>query len=533
MKILSVSASNFASYKQLNFQFDNQGLCLIQGSTGSGKSTLCDLVPYVLFGRTAKDGAADDVISWNADSTTFASVSIEMPNFFLEISRCRGKNANDLYYQIHNDYAHGEDVSRGKDLNDTQKRINQILGITYETYMAGSYFHEWSKTAAFFTTTAKNRRDICEQLVDLAMAKDLQNKASDLLKEEKAENSRTFNHIEQLKYKIKTLTNQTDSAVEAARSFDRVKSLRLEVVEHDEADFDHKRQTKLIDLNNSIADIETQLALLNSSLNTAYSNLKDPVCDKCGTHLDHDDRTEILKLSGNIKQLETEMKVQKRDFEKTINVFNPYTAQLASEQKRENTYIQMAAKLVKEQEAADRHLLVAEADSSRQLLNISDLELLQDTLQTFRATLITGTMGFIQDKTNSLLSDYFDGELKVIFDVKQADKLDVLIYKDGNECTFTQLSKGQRQLLKLTFGISVMQAVANHSGVKFNCLFLDEALSGLDDSIKLKAFRLFESMSIDYSSIFVIDHNNDFKSLFSKKYTVSLSDMGSIIEETN
>jgi len=59
VKILSCVLENFASYERLEFDFSPQGLTLIEGPTGSGKSTLCDAIPWILFGRTAKDGALD------------------------------------------------------------------------------------------------------------------------------------------------------------------------------------------------------------------------------------------------------------------------------------------------------------------------------------------------------------------------------------------------------------------------------------------------------------------------------------------
>ena len=65
MKLLKASVVNFGSYSKLDFDFNNQGLTLIQGSTGSGKSTLQDIAIWTVLGITAKDGNADDVRNWN------------------------------------------------------------------------------------------------------------------------------------------------------------------------------------------------------------------------------------------------------------------------------------------------------------------------------------------------------------------------------------------------------------------------------------------------------------------------------------
>ena len=169
VNIISATIQNFGSYKKLEFSFDKQGLCLIQGLTGSGKSTLMDIVPWVLFGVTAKDGSVDEVKSWDSNGDTEGRLIIDLNGVPIIIQRIRGKT-NDLHYSQQD----VPGITRGKDLKDTQKQINQLLGITPETYLAGAYFHEFSKAASFFITSAKSRREICEQIVDLSFTKQKQ-----------------------------------------------------------------------------------------------------------------------------------------------------------------------------------------------------------------------------------------------------------------------------------------------------------------------------------------------------------------------
>lgn len=523
MKILSVSASNFASYKQLDFQFDNHGLCLIAGPTGSGKSTLCDLIPYALFGRTAKDGVADDVIAWNSNAETSVTIQIEGMTIF------RSRKPNDLWYIKYEDIQHGSET-RGKDLKDTQKQIDNLLGITYETYMAGAYFHEFSKTASFFTTTAKNRRDICEQIVDLSMAKNLQAKLVIEGKDLQVKMSKLSTELQDtrvsLKYANKTLFQYSLTNKNFDAQKDREISRLIDAVE----EFEQNKKLKIKALNE---ELSKDLVNLQKHRDLLQCTTSDKKCKYCGAPEDYENRVHLQDHRHQMKLVESQMDNRRMQLQNTINSTNPYLKQLEQEEQKEaipqNEVDELENKINRYESRAE----VLEAVQQEFNTKYADYELLADTLQTFRATLIQDTVMLIQNNVNTLLSEHFDGELSVTFDVTQADKVDVLIYKDGNECTFTQLSKGQRQLLKLTFGLSVMKAVANHSGVSFNCIFLDESLSGLDDTIKLKAFRMFESMALSYSSIFVIDHNNDFKSLFSKKYTVSLSNEGSVINEEN
>jgi DNA repair exonuclease SbcCD ATPase subunit len=76
MKVYKAVGDEFGSYKKVIIDLDNKGLCLVSGPTGAGKSTMFDLVPWTLFGVTAKNGAADDVINWQAESETTGRVTL-------------------------------------------------------------------------------------------------------------------------------------------------------------------------------------------------------------------------------------------------------------------------------------------------------------------------------------------------------------------------------------------------------------------------------------------------------------------------
>ena len=77
-----------------------------------------------------------------------------------------------------------------------------------------------------------------------------------------------------------------------------------------------------------------------------------------------------------------------------------------------------------------------------------------------------------------------------------------------------------------------MQTVANHNGLDFKQLFFDEALDGLDDTLKSKAFNLLQKLSTQYDQIYVVEHSQAFKSLFDTTYAVTLVNGESVIEKT-
>ena len=61
MRIGSVSATNFMSFKEISLDFP-RSVILLSGKNGEGKSNLLDLVPYSLFGVTSKGISGNDIL---------------------------------------------------------------------------------------------------------------------------------------------------------------------------------------------------------------------------------------------------------------------------------------------------------------------------------------------------------------------------------------------------------------------------------------------------------------------------------------
>lgn len=491
MRITKCEVSNFASYENLEIDFTNQGLTLISGPTGSGKSTLCDIIPWVLFGKTSKGGAVDDILSWPGDRVTTGCIELHTG---LKITRTRSKKSkdNDLYF------TQDGNQTRGKDITDTQRLINQHLGVDCQLYLSGAYVHEFSDTASFFITTPKNRRAICEQIVDLSLAKKIQAYGSEKRKIAKKaleagtlEIAESYARLEMSKYAAVKVQKRSDD-------FEADKTKKV-------AALTNQYQEYKKDVLEAIKDLETRCINLEPHCNSS-------TCNACGAP-----SKAFRELQDNRKQL-TALRATK----------NPYYTQLQAEKTRRNTYAQDLIEAERNAASADEKLKTAYSKQRTLAETSGDLELLSDIISAFRANLVLSTIRALETSTNSLLSKHFDGEIQVQFET--TDDVDVLITKDGNACAYSQLSKGQRQLLKLCFAVSVMEQVSNHHGVHFPQVFFDEALDGLDADLKVKAFSLLQTIALKHESVFVVEHSDALKPLFSNTYRVSLRDGSSVIE---
>lgn len=571
MKIIYAEVRNFGSYEHLEFEFQDQGLTLIAGPTGAGKSTLCDIIPWTLFGVTAKNGLADDVRAWNSTAPTEGRMIIDDGTQRLEVTRVRGPKSNDLWFKrigsiIEPFNAQIGGHVRGKDLADTQRLLNEALGFDANLYLSGAYFHEFSQTASFFTANAKVRRVVTEQLVDVNLSKNLSEKATARRKGLKAQGDEISGMRRDVSTKIKMAQDQhrgetarkaewqqkqlrrIAAAREAADSFedDRVAEIRL--LEAADQDFEIERDRRIAKHRGDLDALKESLSIDHISERASVSGwiqqLTDTKCEHCGGPLhnakimsmmarQHDldmaiaaqanSRRTQITLENLIKRENQEVNPHIERLEKARERTNTYQDQTLQLLEEENPYLKSAAQAVMQLDTilADHQSILSLQDDWKE--QQADTELLISILDTFRTTLISSAISDLETKTNDLLTQHFDAEIRVLFDAKDADKLEATITKDGNECSYAQLSKGQRQLLKLCFGVAVMRIVSNHNAVNFDAIFLDEFADGCDEDIKAKAFGLLQHLALEYGSVFAIDHSEGLKSMFTNRYDVELS----------
>lgn len=562
MRLLDCKVENFGSYKSLEFDFSGLGLALVYGRTGAGKSTVLDIVPWVLFGTTAKGGSVEDIRSWQSEgNATTGVLSLECGASWIQVTRIRGKTGqNDLYWV--------EDEAgspkRGKDLSETQRLLESRLGLSADLYLTSAYFNEFSQTGAFFTAKARDRREVFEQVADLRTPVKLAQACTEAKKAAKAQekDARTafnvaFGRLGQLQ-----MTVRGDTAGRNQWKQEQEALLASLLVKADTFDQDLEKQTAA-----AVARIDVWEKLKNQQIDTLIEKMealkptlrgddfyatriaalqKQAKCDACGG---------LLK-NGNDKLMKFKEEQQKNAhnhktydasadaLETAVSSVNPHLEQLELVRKQVNTYKQQH-----EAEAAEVNPFEAglqentktlkQVESEVAALNAklteitrrhASLELLYSLSFELRGQLLRQAVKDIEAKTNKYLEKYFDSEIKVAFSL-DADELEVALQKGGYECSFRQLSKGQRGLLKLSFAVAIMDAAANTGGVHFSAVMLDEALDGLDTQLKLKAFRLLEDLSTTHETVLVVDHAEELQNLFSRKFKVELEADYSTIED--
>jgi DNA repair exonuclease SbcCD ATPase subunit len=537
MKIGKVSVKNFGSYKELEFDFSNLGLILINGNTGVGKSSLLDAVSWTIFGITSKEDSADAVKAWDAEGPTEGTAEVDG----MEIRRTRGGNKNDLSYT---ERGTSKEV-RGKDLTETQKLIEKRLGCTSELFLVGSYLTQFSKADSFFIAKAKDRRAVLENIADQEFAINLGEKASEARKEAKKEKDSLDLQISK-NLGIRSITEQNlKSLLIAFTQWGEKQTKKIEELEKKSVGYEEERERKIALLVDALEDMpipypDAQYVEDAKRIKSKLSDLKADTCPTCGAASEHKKKDVYLQQlqktsedrANNYNLIKETQQIKAKLAEIQHTVDNPYVSMLKDAKEDTNPFLAQIEKVKHISFEAETKLVALNSSLEANAISISQLSWLYDKSFELRSLLMARVVAQIETATNKYLERFFDAALRVKFVLADSDKLDVEIHNNGFPCGFKALSGGERTMLKLAFSLSLMRAAQDKAGIHFNMIMLDEPFNGLSDSLKVKAFGLLQQLETEYESVLVIDHSSELKNQFDRTFVVDKSSGHSEIHES-
>lgn len=542
MRIGKLSLINFQSYENLEFDFNGQGLTGIFGTTGAGKSTLMDGLAWALFAVTGKGVASDDVRSWQAgELLTEAYLRVELQSGSILVSRIRGGSGrNDLYWrEYQGPDGKPSDAIRGKDLKDTQKKLEERLGVTADLFLLSSYMTQFSDADSFFISSAKSRREVLEKIADQEWAIKLGERAAEHRKAAKK-------GVEELQLDLARNTGALESARRTlaqtwtnALQWDQGLETRVGILRSRIASYKSDMEAKQ-------AAWEKESAVKLDALVVELDSVPDPVpdayfekelellhcssrCETCGSLSDkHHAAIQKVKESKlknshyreKLTRLSKEYQTEGAKLCPYKITDNPYEHQLEEAIEEANPFTSNVAIHEEEILASETIINAINCDLKYLETRISHLTWLYDKSFILRGLMMERVVRQIEKNTNDYMEHFFDGALRIRLQCQDSDKIEVEIQNNGHRCGFLALSGGERTMLKLSFGLSLMKAAQNKAGVAINCLMLDEPLNGLPEDLKVKAFGLFEQLTGEFETILVIDHSEAFKACFTNAYYV-------------
>lgn len=317
MKILSVEAINFMSFKRLSYSFPDSGLIFVGGevqdsamssSNGAGKSALFEALCWGLYGKTLRGAAVGDVVNW-----------AEGRNCFVQVMFCDDTGTS-LYtiQRYRNDKERGnqvilfqnEDDVTGAGSQVTQEAIEAMVGMSWLVFSAAVVFGE--KAQRFTEARDSEKKQIFDEILLMSRYQEAQKEVRADMKEV---------HVDMIRQ---------ESSINSAES-----ALSIALGDYDEAEKSLEALTKdrdgaKIHLDNITKELEVlriQLAgetVQNTAANLALVGLEKDNKDLLEAVVDAEKqkstyviqasrpaiqkRVEVNNINGNIEKLQTKLK---------------------------------------------------------------------------------------------------------------------------------------------------------------------------------------------------------------------------------
>lgn len=172
MTIDGLTLQNFMSFTdEVTIDFrDLSGLILIAGnnkdsegasSNGAGKSTLLEAIVWGLYGKTTRGIRYDEVVNRHVGKDCLVKVTFSDNYIQYEVVRARKhfQHSNSVFFS---DITNDKTIT-GKDGDDTQKMINKVIGMDFETFTSTVMFGQGCRT--FVDYVDSERKDLLTKVL--------------------------------------------------------------------------------------------------------------------------------------------------------------------------------------------------------------------------------------------------------------------------------------------------------------------------------------------------------------------------------
>ena len=263
-------------------------------SNGSGKSSILDILVWTLYGSPLKDIPKDKVTNNHSKKGGHSSIDFYIGEDHYKIDRYRKhkKFGNSVKVE-----KNGEPIEDGTN-RDAQKRIDQILGLDYQSFISSFTFTS-EITFEFPMLTPDRRRSFLEQILGLKAYSEYGKIAK-----------------QQVKVLRSDLENIENILGEKKKFLTREKSDYVSYTNKHE-NFDTEKQSIIDDLKVQLENVETEInncePELKANLIERQKTLKESL-DITKEEI-HEYELKLAKLDSEVKELITEKSLIQRNFD--------------------------------------------------------------------------------------------------------------------------------------------------------------------------------------------------------------------------
>ena len=266
---------NFLCYREGVPTLDFTGIhvaCLC-GPNGHGKSALLDAITWCMWGK-ARGKTQDDVISYGADQCRVELDFMARDTHYRTVrTHARGggrrrQGVSDLQLQVLSDG--GAQPITGNHIRETQAKIDQIVGMDYETFTNSAFLLQ-GRADEFSNKTPADRKAVLSKILGLEIYDRLQARARDKLEETKTLAAAMQGSLDQMRNETEQIGDLSEelSAVEEdlGRLAQQLEEQRLETdgLRSKVADLERQR-SRLEESQEQIRTLDREIAQLGSTV---------------------------------------------------------------------------------------------------------------------------------------------------------------------------------------------------------------------------------------------------------------------------
>ncbi len=522
MKINKLKWKNFTcwgnSWQEMNFDKKN-GLSLLCGLNGSGKSSVSNLIIYMLYGQL--DGFTQKDMPNRINKHFEGEITFESNKHNVKIYRAL--SPNDFKVVVD-----GKDIdTAGK--NNVQKWLeDEVYGMPYSIFK-NAIVLSVNDFKSFVDLSPKEKRDIIDKLfgyhvINVASAK-VKEKIKDInTKINSCESSISGyeSSIIEINESINEVKNKDDSSSLLEEEFNKTKE--------ELKDYTEKYKNVLADLK-KVEDYEDKINEKETFVKNEYHAIKKQldlydkgVCPTCGARLDTDEHLHLKEeLCEKEKNLSEKLEKIKEKSNKIYLKDNELSSKKSSLTEKINElkirYASLETSLREKSNAKDEQLenLKSMRDSINDKISPKKKELSNLEKQNKILSIVsdvfseTGLKQYISNIYVPLINDYVSdvcNKLGIPYRVSFTTGYDCEITFMGEEVSYKTLSTGERKKVDIAVTLAFLKIIKTKIS-DINILFLDEVLSSIDVASCNELLKIFSDFSKDVNlRIYIVHHAN-------------------------
>lgn len=557
MRIKKIEFKNFQSYgnivQEINFENTDQGLLyLLSGHNGSGKSSISNVIKWLLYGKV--DGFNNTDLPNRINKELWGKIEIESKSKSIVIER--GINPN-----IFNIFIDGQPYDQAGKLNTQDYLENEIYEINFNVFK-NLLVLSINDFKSFLTMNPGDKKAIIDRIFGFSILNDMKEYVKQKRKDLKIEIKSIDDEILNIKESMESIKNRISKleSNEREKRLENISKFNETLLKYTE---EYKKylgikveaSKKLTEIQNRISNKTTDLLSFKNQIEfylqkiNLYNSDKCPECEgdlHSDFHRGKKDEYEALKREAEIsainvgaemKELRERGKLINEGYQKTIekiakteeviNQLKNNLKTLSESEKRDD--LKEFDSLIKEfrRKANDKSKVKIEKQTDDYNYQLLENILSEDGVKNAAANLILPML--------NLNIAMMCNKMHIPFQIKFDTKFDAIITHLGENVNAKTLSSGERKKADFAVIIALIKMLKLRYPT-INLLFLDEIFSSVDaDGIYHILEILSESIKEIDLNIFVVNHTPLPSELFDKRIEV-VKDAGFskiIIEDLN